>query len=1106
MTAYGVINPRSVEGRPVGEPVVGKPYYAEILYIDHNDSGGWRLHGVSENIPVTVDHFIRGQGYDAKVICTVAFTPTKPGSLTITTVPQVIDNQDPSPLVFATSVFGVQEVTPGETQVKASFWNLPVCTLNVAHSFQIGKIVTPESGGTWTLSDLGNLPITATLTTTGTNDAIGVLNVTLTEAATYWFEVTLTATGYLPLVHRFEFVASAQTGAIMVYWEAASDGSIRRLIDTGAQTFCIGSVMAPESGATMALYEKARLPSDAALSHQGNVWLLTGTFPNAGTFPFGVRVTAPNLPKVEKSLKVVVSTSDEILVTPANLRPAVVNTEYQSSLGTVAYPSGCDWSLQSRGDLPQNATVGSDGTLTATFATAGQYSTGIARVSKQGYTSVDVAIRIAAAAGGTTPYQIQVQWEERIASPIVGVAYTQKMGTKVGELPVYYIFVFEDRGNLPQGITIGATTGIMSGTFSEKGAYYCTIRCEKSQWSEGAYCYPTSKTFEFVVVTEAEAHPPPPPPVFGTRETQDKTAYLIEHEATDDGFGALTPTQNDVGTVNYTDGILFFPVENLFPAKVWSDAKTNGTGEWKSSSLKDTYANGSNIEVTYVNELFEADVAEEVLPPAVVTINLTPYSTDAVIPNSVRFTIGSTTYQDNEGVIVMNPDGNGVGTEVGTIDYGSGIVTLHSWTAGSKAFTLTSLAVQRGLFTETAFRFRTALSPLRPTAFQIAVTALDGELLTGSANLNGDITGNCLEGTLDAEFGTVSIRFGEMVADSSLTNAEKAEEWYDAGDVVNGQIWKPRKVIPSTCRYNAVAVTSLPLSADLLGMDPVRLPSDGRVPGIVRGDMVVVQHSTTHSVESPQAGGTVDTELTGVARVRVYDVHGDAVHPSRYSLAQDTGIVTWSNPLDLEGYTGPYTVEATIEDAALVTDADISGRIRLNRVLTHDFPEGSLVSSAMVFGDLFAQASTPFSQQAWTSVWADSRIGSPILAQYNSLQYPVELNNASSWRERWLLLFTSQTSFRVIGETLGDITDALGGAGYHDISHDLAPINPLTGTPYFTLHWEGWSGGWVSGNCLRFNTQPPANFPVWIAMTVHPSAHTTGQDRFRLLLRGGIDA
>ena len=456
----------------------------------------------------------------------------------------------------------------------------------------------------------------------------------------------------------------------------------------------------------------------------------------------------------------------------------------------------------------------------------------------------------------------------------------------------------------------------------------------------------------------------------------------------------------------------------------------------------------------------------------------------------------------------------GTGTLAGSLEYSSGLATLSWWTsAAAPAQTLVALTTQVGAALADETCFRIAIAPVRPGSVSVRATPLlaGAALINVTAETDGTIyqAGIC-DGTINYQTGVVRIRWGGWVNDGDLTPEQKQEVWYDANAVIEidgvDQIFKPRPVYADTVVYNAVGYSYLPLSAELLGLDPVRLPSDGRVPVLQVGDMALVQHHTVHTVSTPQAGGTVDTELTGVARARVYDSLGAAVPPSRYSLDQSTGIVTWATPLDLSGYTGPYTVEATIEDAALITATDISGQLTLNRVLTHDYPEGALVASAYVFGDLFAQASTPFAQQAWTSVWSDERIGSPILAQYNSLLYPLQLNNASSWRERWALLFTSATSFRVIGETLGDITDQLGGDGFHDIDHDLAPVNPITSTPYFTLSWQGWGSGWVAGNVLRFNLLPPANFPLWIAQTVQPSAPTEGQDQFRLLLRGGIDA
>jgi hypothetical protein len=465
--------------------------------------------------------------------------------------------------------------------------------------------------------------------------------------------------------------------------------------------------------------------------------------------------------------------------------------------------------------------------------------------------------------------------------------------------------------------------------------------------------------------------------------------------------------------------------------------------------------------------------------------------------------------------LYYNPDPTtGAGTLGGQLDYGSGRAVVTAWASGvapAQHLKTALTQIHAAVADETCFRI--AIAPVRPGSVSVrAMPLLAGApAITVTATTQGVFyqAGVC-DGTVDYQTGVVRIRWGGWVTDASLTPDEKLEPWYNEEARVdfNGtlKIFRPRHVYADTVRYNAVGYSYLPLSADLIGLDPVRLPSDGKVPCLQKGDVVLVTHSTRHTVQSPVAGGTVDVELTGVARVRVYDALGAAVPPSRYSLAADTGIVTWANPLDLSGFTAPYAVQAWIEDAALLTDVDLSGQVTLNLPLTHAYPAGALVSSALMHGDLYASVGVLFAQQAWTSVWSDELIGAPILAQYNDLLYPVALTNAASWRERWALIFTSSTSFRVIGETLGDITNDLGGAGHHDIDHDLAPINPLTSTPYFTLDYRGWGSGWVAGNVLRLNLTAPANFPFWLAMTVQPSQPTEGQNQFRLLLRGGIDA
>jgi hypothetical protein len=177
----------------------------------------------------------------------------------------------------------------------------------------------------------------------------------------------------------------------------------------------------------------------------------------------------------------------------------------------------------------------------------------------------------------------------------------------------------------------------------------------------------------------------------------------------------------------------------------------------------------------------------------------------------------------------------------------------------------------------------------------------------------------------------------------------------------------------------------------------------------------------------------------------------------------------------------------------------ITGQLGLSQPLTHAFPlNGTLVANAVIYGTLYARTSIPFDQQTWTNVWSDTLIGSSVAAQYNYVQYPIQVDNASCLQERWLVLFTSATVFNLIGEHVGQIVTSA------SIGANLAPINPNTGTAYFTLLAAGWGSGWASGNALRFNTYG-ANAPTWIIEAIAQGAATSTDYTFCLEVRGDID-
>lgn len=422
---------------------------------------------------------------------------------------------------------------------------------------------------------------------------------------------------------------------------------------------------------------------------------------------------------------------------------------------------------------------------------------------------------------------------------------------------------------------------------------------------------------------------------------------------------------------------------------------------------------------------------------------------------------------------------NGNGTVVGSVS-ASGVVTMTTWTANttntvtdfSGAWVPPAAGVNVPLLA-TSLTFRTAASPIRPSSLSIQVTktvfhyGVGGgagfsttETVNAASDANGDLTGG-LTGTVDYENGVVRITGGGLIDVAGL-------------------------------KYNTVSYSYLPLDADIIGIDPVRLPSDGRVPIFRAGGFAVVGH--TGSITATVSNGqTVDCARVRLSRVRVIG-HDGVVINTGYSADLDAGTVTFSN---VSGYSQPVTIEHRIEDMAVVRDAQISGELTFTRAITHDYPLGSYVSSALVAGDLKSRVSVLFDQATWSNTWADSVSGSSASGTYNDVLAPIAVTNAGAITERWAIVFTNTTAFNVIGEHVGVIAQGSTGT-------NLEVLNPSNGIPYFTIQATGWGIGWATGNVLRFNTIG-AMTPVWAVRTVQQGPSSGTQHTFTILSRGDVD-
>ena len=564
--------------------------------------------------------------------------------------------------------------------------------------------------------------------------------------------------------------------------------------------------------------------------------------------------------------------------------------------------------------------------------------------------------------------------------------------------------------------------------------------------------------------------------------SDEARTYEVDVLVRDDGDGNLLRDGVTIGTVNYATGELVFDFRQAYTYTDLEESGGSGPTLFREWSAGEVAATESYVVTTDVAFFYQAstdpDAAEtKYIPIDGVTMDLIPGNGKPIIPGSLLFTWGGKTYRDREGSIVTDwSSTTDAGSNVGSIDYASGVVTLNDWAAGVNLTTapvLLACLTWRGERTTNYSKFRTAGAPLRQGSLILNAVTEEGAEVSVTAATDGTIThAKISDGFVDTDTGIVTITWSEPV-------------------------------FPTSVKYSAVAYSYLPLDPDLLGLDPTRLPSDGRVPVFLPGDVGVFSHTIETEEVGAAADGTVTFTRDHQAEVWVKGTNGLTLDPAQYSLDREAGVLTWANPLTLEtideeAVTTPLFIYDRIEDMVLITDVQVSGVIGFNSPLSQDYPDGEAVlCSAILHGDLRARVYNLFHQSGWTSVWSDERIGSDTTAKYNDIAFPLEINNQGSIKERWRISFTSSSAFQVIGETVGVI-------GTGNTSADCAIANPATGAPYFTIRQEGWGSGWASGNQVRFNTDG-AQSPFWLARTVLSGPATAEEDSFATQNRGDAD-
>ena len=558
---------------------------------------------------------------------------------------------------------------------------------------------------------------------------------------------------------------------------------------------------------------------------------------------------------------------------------------------------------------------------------------------------------------------------------------------------------------------------------------------------------------------------------------------LVVHTLTDNGSGGFI---GDMGTVAYADKTANFQAvrfdhttesykADYEDAKEFSKAISDGTSTGDSSAKK-----GGEYSTAAVGEEMLAAtsvVAKYRVAPAApqnktftyvpdgIVIDLLPLTSDPAVPGSIRFAWMGQTYDDYEGVLYRGRTDTDPGIPSGTMDYDAGKALMYDYVVGPNPQTVTilSLWTRKGKWKTASTFFRTVAAPVKPTAVVISLVDVNGGQITVNGDALGNLSGDHAWGSFDYLGGCGQLLFGDFLVAANLTDKDKAEWWYNAADVgavQAGKIWRPWPVDPTTIRISSVTYVYLPIDSSVVGLQATTLPADGKVPIFRVGNYACLSHTEDMPAANLTTGGVVDLGRERVSRVHLIDGSGNLIN-SGYLANLNAGLVNIENAT---GWVQPVVVRHSIEQLFRLPDVQINGAITLDSDVAHNFPMGSVLSSALVAGDLEGNVSVSFTQASWTGVWADARTGNAPSASYDFLNNTVAMTNKGSVNERWAIVFTGQTSYYVMGEHLGVVATG-------DINSDCSPPNPQAGgAPYFVLPKRGFGLLWASGNVIRFNT------------------------------------
>ena len=401
-------------------------------------------------------HTFTATGFPATFTFTVT-AGTLPAGLTLAAATGVLSGTPSASGSFSFTVTCSNGISPDAAQiVNMAINEAPTITSAAPGSGNVGVAYSHSytasgfpAAFTWTVS-AGALPGGLTL-----NASSGALNGTPTAAGTFNGAVTCSNGIGTDATQAFSIVIASALQAPTITSGAPANALLGAAYSHSFQ--------ASGNPATFTWTVTAgSIPAGLSLNASSGV--LGGVPTASGAFSF--TVTCANGVSPDATQNVNMNVNEAPTVTSSAPASGLFGAAYSHTFTASGFPASFTWSVIS-GSLPGGLTLGaSTGVLSGTPTAGGAFSFTVQAsngVSPNGTQAVNLTINRAPSITSGAP-----------ANAVVGTSYSHTF-TAIG-FPVSYTWTVS-AGALPAGLTLGASTGVLSGTPSAAGAFSFTVQC-----------------------------------------------------------------------------------------------------------------------------------------------------------------------------------------------------------------------------------------------------------------------------------------------------------------------------------------------------------------------------------------------------------------------------------------------------------------------------------------------------------------------------------------------------------------------------------------------------------------------------------------------------